>query len=92
MTRGRVRSWPITLGITGGSNGSLLVGAVLVQRPELFRAAIPHAGHYDMLRYHLFTNTRAWVSEYGSSDDAEQFRYLRAYSLLQNVSSGLVIR
>lgn len=74
------------LAINGGSNGGLLVGAVLVQRPELFGAAIPEVGVLDMLRYQKFTVGKAWVPEYGASDvSAEQFRWLYAYSPDHNV-------
>jgi prolyl oligopeptidase len=73
------------IAIYGHSNGGLLIGAVLTQRPELFGAAVANAGHYDMLRYHRFTAGAAWVTEYGSADDPKQFTYLRAYSPLQNV-------
>jgi len=74
------------LAINGGSNGGLLVGAVLVQRPELFGAAIPEVGVLDMLRYQKFTVGKAWIPEYGASDASEeQFRWLYAYSPDHNV-------
>jgi prolyl oligopeptidase len=76
---------PDNLAIYGHSNGGLLIGAVITQRPELFGAAVANAGHYDMLRYHRFTAGAGWVSEYGSPDDPEAFPYLRAYSPLHNV-------
>jgi prolyl oligopeptidase len=76
---------PDKLAIYGHSNGGLLVGAVMTQRPELFGAAVANAGHYDMLRYHRFTAGAGWVSEYGSPDDQDAFPYLRAYSPLHNV-------
>jgi prolyl oligopeptidase len=77
------------LTIRGGSNGGLLVGAVMTQRPELFGVALPAVGVMDMLRYDRFTGGRAWVDEYGSaSQDPKAFEYLRAYSPLHNIKPG----
>ena len=76
------------LAVQGTSNGGLLVGAVMTQRPELFGAALPAVGVLDMLRFHKFTIGWAWTPEYGSADDATQFPVLRAYSPLHNLSPG----
>jgi prolyl oligopeptidase len=77
------------IAIEGGSNGGLLTGAVMVQRPELFGAVVCRVPVVDMLRYHLFTVGRFWVSEYGSSDDPKQFEYLYEYSPLHRVTDGV---
>ena len=80
---------PAHLGISGGSNGGLLVGACMTQRPELFGAAVPAVGVLDMLRFHKFTIGHAWRSEYGDPDSAADFRWLFAYSPLHNIRSDV---
>lgn len=76
------------LAVQGGSNGGLLVGAVMTQRPELFGACLPAVGVMDMLRFHQFTAGRFWVDDYGSADDPEEFQALRAYSPYHNLKKG----
>ena len=74
----------------GGSNGGLLVGAVMTQRPELFKVALPAVGVLDMLRYHTFTAGAGWAYDYGTAaDNKEMFSYLLGYSPVHNVKSGV---
>ncbi len=80
---------PQTLAIGGGSNGGLLVGACMTQRPELYAAALPAVGVLDMLRFPQFTIGWAWVSDYGSPEDPEEFKALLAYSPLHNLKPGV---
>jgi prolyl oligopeptidase len=80
---------PGRLAAAGGSNGGLLVGAVLTQRPDLFRAVLVQVPLLDMLRYHRFLIARLWIPEYGSADDPVQFRWLRDYSPYHHVRDGV---
>ncbi len=79
---------PKKLAISGGSNGGLLVGAALTQRPDLYQAVVCSYPLLDMVRYHKFLVARYWVTEYGSSDDAEQFKYIYQYSPYHHVKQG----
>lgn len=79
---------PERLAIRGGSNGGLLVGAAMTQRPDLFRAVVCGAPLLDMVRYHRFGSGKTWIEEYGSADDPKQFRFLLAYSPYQRVRAG----
>ncbi len=78
------------LAIYGGSNGGLLVGAVMNQRPDLIKAVIMAVPVADMLRYHLFHGGRHWIPDWGSADDPDMFPYLLAYSPYHNVKDGIV--
>jgi prolyl oligopeptidase len=80
---------PLKLGMNGGSNGGLLVGVVMEQRPDLYAVALPQVGVMDMLRYDRFTGGRFWVTEYGSPSDEQQFKTLIAYSPLHNVKASV---
>lgn len=78
------------LAVRGGSNGGLLVGAIMTQRPDLMRVALPAVGVMDMLRYHKFTAGAGWAYDYGTSEDSpEMFRYIYGYSPLHNIKSGV---
>jgi prolyl oligopeptidase len=79
---------PEKLAIQGGSNGGLLVGAVMCKRPDLFGACLPAVGVMDMLRFHKFTAGRFWVDDYGSADDPEEFKVIFSYSPYHNLKPG----
>jgi prolyl oligopeptidase len=81
-------SRPSRIALNGGSNGGLLVGACLTQRPDLFGACVPEVGVLDMLRYDKWTSGAWWVGDYGSSDDPEQFKFLYAYSPLHRLTDA----
>jgi prolyl oligopeptidase len=81
---------PDYLAVRGGSNGGLLVGAVMTQRPDLMKVALPAVGVMDMLRYHKFTAGAGWAYDYGTADDSrEMFEYLRSYSPVHNIKEGV---
>ena len=80
---------PEKLAIRGTSNGGMIVGACMMQRPDLFGACLPSKGVMDMLRYDRFIGGKAWVSEYGSPDKSEEFNALLAYSPYHNIRSGV---
>ena len=77
------------LAIQGGSNGGLLVGACMTQRPDLYAACLPAVGVMDMLRFHQFTAGRFWTDDYGCADNPEEFKALRAYSPYHNLQGGV---
>ena len=78
------------LAIRGGSNGGLLVGATMTQRPDLMRVALPAVGVLDMLRYHTFTAGAGWAYDYGTAEQSEEmFNYLKGYSPVHNVKKGV---
>ena len=82
-------SKPEKIAITGGSNGGLLMGAMITRAPETFRATASYVGLYDMIRYHRFPPAELWISEYGSAEEAEQFPWLHAYSPYHHVREGV---
>lgn len=89
LIKGKYTS-PEYLAIRGGSNGGLLVGAAMTQRPELFKVALPAVGVLDMLRYHTFTSGAGWAYDYGTSADSDKmFKYLKGYSPLHNIKPGV---
>src|SRR5258707_3559770 len=80
---------PEKLAALGGSNGGLLVGAALTQRPDLFRVVLCGVPLLDMVRYHLFGSGKTWIEEYGSADDADDFKAILAYSPYQHLVDGM---